>query len=222
MRMHRKSHLDERLEKCANLTMADEQVKNMQQSAALRNLLDFESIFHNSRPVHLEIGCGKGRFVCEMAKRNPNVNYLAVEKISNVIIEACESAEAQGLKNVHFLNSAAEVLPRYIPEKSVEKLYLNFSNPLPKMGYVKQRLTHPRFLEIYRQLLKDGATIVQKTDDEGFFEFSLESYAAVGFEVVEKCRDLAALCDADNVVTEHERKFMDMGKKIYRIVCKVK
>lgn len=222
MRMHRKSHLDERLARCPNLTMADEDVKNMLAAASLRNLLDFGQVFGNSNPVHMEIGCGKGRFVCTLARRNPDVNYLAVEKISNVIIEACESALQAGLKNVHFLNSAAEVLARYVPEKSVERLYLNFSNPLPKLGYARQRLTHPRFLGIYRQLLTDGALIIQKTDDEAFFRFSLESFESAGIEILERCEDLEALGDVENVVTEHEQRFMDMGKKIYRIVGRIR
>ena len=222
MRMHRKSHLDERLARCPNLTMADEDVKNMLAAASLRNLLDFGQVFGNSNPVHMEIGCGKGRFVCTLARRNPDVNYLAVEKISNVIIEACESALQAGLKNVHFLNSAAEVLARYVPEKSVERLYLNFSNPLPKLGYARQRLTHPRFLGIYRQLLTDGALIIQKTDDEAFFRFSLESFESAGIEILERCEDLEALGDVENVVTEHEQRFMDMGKKIYRIIGRIR
>lgn len=222
MRMHRKSHLDERLARCPNLTMADEDVKNMLAAASLRNLLDFGQVFGNSNPVHMEIGCGKGRFICTLARRNPDVNYLAVEKISNVIIEACESALQAGLKNVHFLNSAAEVLARYVPEKSVERLYLNFSNPLPKLGYARQRLTHPRFLGIYRQLLTDGALIIQKTDDEAFFRFSLESFESAGIEILERCEDLEALGDVDNVVTEHEQRFMDMGKKIYRIIGRIR
>lgn len=220
--MHRKSHLDERLANCSNLTMADVEEKNMKTAANLRDLLDFKAVFGNDNPVCLEIGCGKGGFICRLAERNLDINYIAVEKISNVLIEACESAQSAGLKNVHFLNCAAEVLPRYIPENSIETLYLNFSNPLPKLGYVKQRLTHPRFLKIYEGLLKSGAKIIQKTDDAAFYAFSLESYESCGFEILEKCEDLAASGDADNIVTEHEKRFTEMGKNIYRIICKVK
>ncbi len=220
--MHRKSHLDERLASCSNLTMADVEEKNMKTAANLRDLLDFKAVFGNDNPVCLEIGCGKGGFICRLAAKNPDINYIAVEKISNVLIEACENAQSAGLKNVHFLNCAAEVLPRYIPENSIEALYLNFSNPLPKLGYVKQRLTHPRFLKIYEGLLKSGAKIIQKTDDAAFYAFSLESYESCGFEILEKCEDLAASGDADNIVTEHEKRFTEMGKNIYRIICKVK
>lgn len=223
MRMHRKSRLDERLFACSDiLTAADMDVKNMQLAADIKRYLDFPSLFQNSNPVELEIGCGKGKFICEMAKREGDVNFIAVEKIANVLIEACERAKGENLKNVHFMNCAAEVLSGYLPAESVRKIYLNFSNPLPKLGYRKQRLTHPKFLEEYKKFLCRGGVIVQKTDDEDFFDFSLESYRICGYEIEEECRDLHALCDEDNIVTEHEKLFADMGKKIYRAVARLK
>lgn len=220
--MHKKSHLEERLEACGDiLTVADLSQKNMKLAAQQRDLLSFEDIFGNRNPVHLEVGCGKGGFVTAMAELYGDVNFVAVEKISNVMIEACESALAKGIKNVHFLISAAEVLLRYIPAGSIDRIYLNFSNPLPKQGYVKQRLTNPRFLKIYRELLKSGGEIWQKTDDEAFFDYSLESYASEGMEIVSVCRDLAASPFEGNVVTEHEKRFMDEGKRIFRAVVRV-
>ena len=219
--MHRKSHLDERLSACGNhLTVADLTDKNMRTASLVKEELDFNKIFGNANPVQLEIGCGKGKFACELAKRHPDINFIAVEKISNVLIEAVERAIAEGIDNLHFINSACEVLPRYIRAGSVDKIYLNFSNPLPKMGYAKQRLTHPKFLEEYRGFLKAGGLIEQKTDDRDFYEFSLESYLACGYVILERCEDLAALADPENIVTEHERKFMDEGKKIYRIIAR--
>lgn len=221
MRMHRKSHLEERLLSCGSLlTIADLTEKNMKNAAAQKDELDMQAVFGNCNPVHLEIGCGKGKFVCELAARTPDVNFIAVEKISNVLIEAVERAKAEGLKNIHFINSAAEVLPRYLKEGSVQKIYLNFSNPLPKRGYAKQRLTHSGFLNEYRQFLEKGALIVQKTDDGDFYRFSLESYAECGYEILEKREDLHALGDPENIVTEHEKRFADMGKNIYRIIAK--
>ena len=219
--MHRKSHLDERLSACGNyLTVADLTDKNMRTASQVKEELDFNGIFGNFNPVQLEIGCGKGKFICELAKRHPDLNFIAVEKISNVLIEAVERAIAEELKNVHFINSACEVLPRYIKAGSIDKIYLNFSNPLPKQGYVKQRLTHPKFLEEYRGFLRDGGLIVQKTDDRNFYEFSLESYRSCGYGILEQCEELASLADPENIVTEHEKKFMDEGKKIYRIIAR--
>ncbi len=223
MRMHRKSRLDERLIQCNDvLTVADLTEKNMKKAAVVKEYLDFEKVFGNSNPVELEIGCGKGKFVCELATRQKGFNYIAVEKISNVLIEACEKVKELNLANVHFLNCAAEVLPKYLPENSVEKIYLNFSNPLPKLGYAKQRLTHPVFLEEYKSFLVKGGAIIQKTDDYDFYKFSVESFLACGYEILERCEDLTALNDENNIVTEHEKRFSDMGKKIYRVVAKLK
>lgn len=221
--MHRKSHLDERLLACGDiLTVADLSEKNMKKAADVKEYLPFEKIFPVGCPLELEIGCGKGKFICTLAEREPSTGFIAVEKISNVLIEACEQAKETGVKNVHFLNCAAEVLPKYLPADSVGVIYLNFSNPLPKLGYVKQRLTHPVFLEEYKRFLRKGGKIIQKTDDYGFYRFSVESYLASGYEIEEQTEDLAALNDENNIVTEHEKRFSDMGKKIYRVVARLK
>ena len=222
MRMHRKPHLDERLLSCGEIvTIANLSDKNMKRAADTKEYLDFEKIFKNSNPVHLEIGCGKGKFVCETAKMNPQINFVACEKISNVIIDACERTIEEGIKNIHFLNCAAEVLEKYFRPRTVEKIYLNFSNPLPKEGYKKQRLTHPRFLRIYREILKENGTIVQKTDDRDFYLFSLESYSQAGYKIVETCEDLKNNPVEGDVETEHEKLFKSQGKPIYRIVAEV-
>ena len=220
MRMHKKSHLEERIAACADLvTVADLNEKNMKISANIPDVLPLESIFGNSNTVHLEIGCGKGKFVCETAKLNTGINFIAVEKISNVLIEALERTKEEGLRNVYYLNCAAEVLQRYFNEGAISRIYLNFSNPLPKEGYKKQRLTHPRFLNIYRTLLKESGEIVQKTDDRDFYLFSLESYKEAGYKIVYTCEDLAANPVEGDVETEHEKLFKERGKPIYRIVA---
>lgn len=221
MRMHKKGHLEERLQACGSiLTVADLSERNMKKAAEIKDYLPLQTIFGNVNPVHLEIGCGKGAFVAEMAKRYPAVNFVALEKISNVLIEACERVLDGGLSNVHFLNCAAEVLPKYFKKASVERIYLNFSNPLPKKGFIKQRLTHPRFLEMYRDVLREGGEIWQKTDSRELYLFSLESYLSCGYEIVSRCENLQEHPFADNVVTEHERRFSALGLPIYRIVAR--
>lgn len=220
MRMHKKSHLEERIAACADIvTVADMSQKNMKLAAREKDRLPLVKIFKNGNPVHIEIGCGKGKFVCEKAAANPDVNFIAVEKISNVLIEALERAKAENLKNVYFLNCAAEVLERYFDEGAISTVYLNFSNPLPKEGYKKQRLTHPKFLKIYKYLLPVGGKIIQKTDDRDFYLFSLESYKEEGFEIEEKCEDSAQNPLEGDVETEHEKLFKERGKPIYRIAA---
>lgn len=223
MRMHKKSRLEERLEACGDIvTTANLSDKNMKRASAEKEYLPLEAIFGNNNPVRLEVGCGKGKFVCETAKLYPQINFIACEKISNVLIEALERAKEEKIRNVYFLNCAAEVLEKYFKEGSVELIYLNFSNPLPKEGYKKQRLTHPRFLEIYKKILKKDGCIIQKTDDKAFYEFSKQSFEEAGFKIVEVCEDLAANPVAGDVETEHEKRFKEAGKKIYRIRAEVK
>lgn len=218
MRMRRKSRLDERLLSCGDLvTIADLTEKDTSRSKENKEYLDFEAIFKNFNPVRLEIGCGKGKFIRETARENPDINFVACEKISNVLIEAVEQTKRDGATNIHYLNSAAEVLEKYFPAGSVDKIYLNFSNPLPKEGYKKQRLTHSRFLKIYKNIIRAGGEIIQKTDDSDFFEFSLESFKDEGFTIVEVSRDWRG-GDAE---TEHEAKFKAQGKKIFRLIARI-
>ena len=186
-----------------------------------RALIDFEKVFGADRkdlPVALEIGCGKGGFVIELAKKEPNVNFLALEKMSNVILTPLEEVKKQGLENVRFLNIRAECIPCYVPEGSLETIYLNFSTPLPKLGYVTQRLTHRGFVETYKKLLKKGGRIIQKTDDRAFFDFSLEEFKACGLRLENVTYNLYENGNPEwNIVTEYEAKWVERGLPIHRV-----
>ena len=194
-------------------------ILNMKEAAEnFRALIDFETTFKNGNPVALEIGCGKGGFVMAMAEKYPSVNFLALEKMSNVILTPLEETAKRGLENVRYMNIRAECLPCYIPEKSLDTIYLNFSTPLPKLGYATQRLTHRNFLEVYKKLLKDGGRIIQKTDDKDFFEFSLEEYKACGFALENVSYDLHENGNPEwNIVTEYEQKWIERGLPIHRV-----
>lgn len=224
MRMRKKRNFEERMEACSDLLLAQGAagILNMKEAAEkYRALVDYAAAFGQERatfPVALEIGCGKGGFVIELAKRQPEVNYLALEKMSNVILTPMEEVKKQGVENIRFLNIRAECLPCYIPEGSLDVIYLNFSTPLPKLGYATQRLTHRNFLEVYKKLLKKGGKIVQKTDDRAFFDFSLEEYAACGFELEKVSYDLHENGNPEwNIVTEYEAKWVERGLPIHRV-----
>ncbi len=211
------------MEACSDLLLAkgSNGILNMKEAAEnYRALVDYSNAFGRERanlPVALEIGCGKGGFVIELAKRESEVNYLALEKMSNVILTPMEEVKKQGLENIRFLNIRAECLPCYIPEGSLDVIYLNFSTPLPKLGYATQRLTHRNFLKVYKRLLKKGGRIVQKTDDREFFDFSLEEYAACGFKLEKVNYDLHEQGNPEwNVVTEYEAKWVERGLPIHR------
>ena len=221
MRMRKKRNFDARMEACGDLLLAKGAggILNMKEAAEnYRNLVDFSKAFGNDNPVALEIGCGKGGFVIALAKETPNINYLALEKMSNVSLTPMEEVKKQGVDNIRFLNIRAECLPCYIPEGSLDAIYLNFSTPLPKLGYATQRLTHRNFLEKYKKLLKVGGRILQKTDDRDFFEFSLGEYEACGFALENVTDDLHEGGNPDwNVVTEYEQKWVERGLPIHRV-----
>lgn len=222
MRMKRKKNLDERIEASSDyLTIMKNDSLNYNDAVKENHIIDFEQLFGNSKPVYLEIGSGKGQFGCTFAKENPDKNILCVERNRNVLILAIESAREMGLGNIRFLCGTAEYLPSYINEKSVEEIYLNFSCPFPKHKHVAHRLTNPRFLEIYKKILKPNGVICQKTDNMHFFEYSLESFSQSGFKLSNISLDLHHSDFEGNIVTEYESKFASQGLPIYRLEARL-
>lgn len=223
MRMRRKKYLTERLDACGDyLFMIDTQEKNFRVAIEDKEYFDFKELFGNDNPVHMEIGCGKGQFACEIAKRNPNINYIAVEKSANVIVPAVEKAVEAGLTNIKFIKGCAEYLPKFIPDKSIERIYLNFSCPFPKKRYANHRLTNKSFLALYDMMLSDGAEIHQKTDNMPFFEYSIEQLSDYGFTIKNVSLDLHNSGFEGNIVTEYEKRFSDLGQPIYRLEAYLK
>lgn len=186
------------------------------------NFFDLDEIFGRSAPIVMEIGCGKGQFTCEYAKQNPDKNILAIECVPTVLVEACELVKKQNIPNIRFLEMKAEYLPLFMREKSVTEIYLNFSTPFPKSRQESHRLTSKGFLDIYKKLLCDDGFIAQKTDSQGFFEYSLESFSQNGFKLSEISLDLHNSDFEGNIVTEYEQKFVSQGLPIYRLVAKMK
>lgn len=186
------------------------------------NLFDIDEIFGRHAPLVMEIGCGKGQFVCEYAKRNPDKNIIAVECVPTVLVEACERVQKENIENIRFLEMKAEYLPLFMEDNSVCEIYLNFSTPYPKSRHESHRLTSKLFLDIYKNLLCDDGFIAQKTDSQGFFEYSLESFSQNGFLLSEISLDLHKSDFEDNIVTEYEQKFVNQGFPIYRLVAKLK
>ena len=223
MRMRLKKHLEERIAECGNVLLAREGdgFFKLSEEEKRRYQLNLTETFGNTNKVCLEIGCGKGAWAIQSATIHPDVNYIALEKLSNVIVVACEQANILKLPNLRFLNIRAENLDSFIPPRSIDQIALNFSCPFPKKTYANRRLTSRYFLELYKRLLKDGGVICQKTDDHDFFEWSIESYAENGYEVYDVCYDLPA-DHPQNVVTEYEAKFRALGKPIYALKAKIR
>ena len=220
MRMRRKKNLDNKLSELNNLLIKYSEERDYRKAAENPEYMDFYEIFKNNNPVYLEIGCGKGQFVYEIAKRHPEINFLAVEKNNNVIYAACKKCAE--LPNVYFLNSGAEYLPKYIKPNSIGRIYLNFSCPFPKARYASHRLTATHFLKIYEGLMVKGAEIHQKTDNRQLFEFSIEHLSDYGFTLKNISLDLHKSDFEGNIVTEYEARFSSLGFPIYRLEAYLK
>lgn len=220
MRMRKKAHLEERLERCietGKLIILNCEDRNFVTSVEKKEYLDLPALFGNDNPIFMEIGCGKGQFARELAKREPELNILAIEKTSNVIVEAAEKAIAEEIPNLILLRADANYLEKFIPDNSISGLYLNFSCPYPKKSYAVHRLTRHNFLKIYDKLLKPDAGIFQKTDNREFFEFSIQEFSEYGFVLRNVSLDLHRSDFEGNIVTEYEQRFSEMGMPIYRL-----
>ncbi|CDD63944.1 tRNA (guanine-N(7)-)-methyltransferase [Firmicutes bacterium CAG:341] len=222
MRMKRKKNLDERIEASSDylITMKNDSL-DFQDAIKENHLLDFKEIFKKEQPVYLEIGCGKGQFGNTFASLKPDKNILCVERNRNVLIMAIDKARELKLDNIMFLCGTAEYLPSYIPNNSIEEIYLNFSCPFPKNSHEAHRLTNPRFLEIYKPMLKKGSAICQKTDNMHFFEYSIESFSKCGFKLSNISLDLHHSDFEGNIETEYEQKFSSQGYPIYRLEARL-
>lgn len=221
MRMRYKKHLEERMDAISDVLLHREAEEFYRLTEEEKNfVVDPREVFGNDNPLYLELGCGKGAFAIQSAQLHPERNYIALEKLSNVIVVACEQAQGLHLLNLRFLNCRAENLLYYLPSGSVTEILLNFSCPFPKKTYANRRLTSPNYLAIYKQLLVKDGIIRQKTDDKPFFDYSVETLAANGFDVYDVDYNLPA--DADgNIVTEYESKFRAIGKPIYALKAKI-
>lgn len=218
MRMRRKKNLDSRLDACR------EQLLYMQCQNDHANDPLSEDFFANSRktfgndaPLYLEIGCGKGGFALEFARQNPQINLIAVEKTPNVLVTALEAQSKLKLANLRFCMGQAEYLDHLFHENTIDRIFLNFSCPFPKNRGSIHRLTHRRFLEIYKKILKNGGEIHQKTDNMKLFEFSIEQLSSENFLLKNISLDLHNSNFEGNIMTEYERRFSEIGQPIYRL-----
>ena len=167
----------------------------------------YNELFGNNNPIELEIGMGKGK-----ALKNPNINFIGVEKYESVVCRALEKLENTELTNVKIICIDAFELDEVF-DKEISTIYLNFSDPWPKKRHAKRRLTSHVFLPVYDLILKDEKVIVQKTDNVGLFESSIVSLSTYGYTIEEISLDLAST-GKENSLTEYEAKFMSQGIKI--------
>lgn len=208
MRVKKKKYGAQRLEACGDIV-----IKDLKEAGNTS-----EKLFGNNNPLRIEIGCGKGDFITGTAKKEPNVNFLAVERVSDVLVTAAEKVKNSELKNVRVCCIDAKELAEIFGEGSIDRIYLNFSDPWPKSRHEKRRLTYRSFLEIYKKILKPGGAVYFKTDNRGLFDFSVEEFKEFGLKLDKLTYDLHnSEYFESNVMTEYEKRFSSMGVPINRV-----
>lgn len=179
---------------------------------------NWKQVFGNDQPLHIEVGTGKGQFITGMALQNPHINYIGIELYTSVIVSAVEKVIDAGTpSNMRLLKVNGADLAKYFEKGDVDRVYLNFSDPWPKVRHAKRRLTHEGFLKLYESILVDQGEIHFKTDNRGLFEYSLVSVSEYGMLLKYVSLDLHANMPEDNIMTEYEEKFSAKGQPIYRM-----
>ena len=179
----------------------------------------WQRVFGNEQPIIIEVGTGRGRFISTMARQHPECNFIGIEVIEEMVLEAVERMVKQGgmPENLRMVWLNAELLDDIFAQGEVARIYLNFSDPWPKYRHRKRRLTHERFLEQYAVILAEGGELHQKTDNQGFFEYSLNTFAGAGWQLKNIQLDMYKKLPEDNVATEYETKYIRQGLPIYRL-----
>ncbi len=181
-----------------------------------------QQLFKNKNKIEIEIGMGKGDFIINKAKLNPDINFIGIEKYASVLVKAVKKLENIELDNLKIINIDANMIEEMF-DKEISKIYLNFSDPWPKKKHADRRLTSPLFLDKYSKIFKDDNIIEMKTDNKSLFEYSLVTLSQKDYLFDEIKLDLYTNLDEDNIPTEYEKKFVSLGMPIYKLKahCKV-
>ena len=207
MRMRKKKNLSSRMDACGVLLIQNPTAEKGRWRAHKPD----------AALLRLELGCGKGRFTVETARQNPEILFIAIEKVPDALVVAMERATELALKNVFFVVGDAALLPDYFAQDEVDLIYINFCDPWPPKGQAKRRLTHRGFLTLYRKVLRGGGQIHFKTDNQPLFEFSVLEFPEAGYELSEVTRNLHEH-GPQGVMTDYEAKFYAEGLPINRCI----
>ncbi len=183
---------------------------------------NWNQVFENDHPIYLEIGTGKGRFILELAEKNPDINFVGLEKYSSVLLRGVERQDELELPNLRFVRGDAELITDYFAKDEVSRIYLNFSDPWPKDRHAKRRLPSHQFLQRYDAILKPEGTIEFKTDNRPLFDFGVEEVPGSPFVIDQITYDLHHddVMNEGNIMTEYEQKFSQLGNKICKYILK--
>lgn len=212
MRLRRKPHTGEKLQNFSDFVTVCKFGEEIN--------FDAKKLFgeNSGRKLYAEFGTGKGDFILKSAEKNPEINFLGIDVEAEVILKAARKIAEKNLDNVRLVVLDINRVTEFFHENEIDRLYINFCDPWPKKRHAKRRLTHVRFLEMYRKILKPGGEIYFKTDNRGLFDFSLEQFAEAGLKVRDVTNDLHANEPPENIRTEYENKFSSVGVPINRCV----
>ncbi|MBQ1487917.1 MAG: tRNA (guanosine(46)-N7)-methyltransferase TrmB [Lachnospiraceae bacterium] len=177
-------------------------------------------VFGSSHPLYVEIGMGKGKFITTLAKMNPEINYIGIEKYSSTLIRGVQKVEEEPVENIRFIRMDAEEIGEVFAKAEVDRIYLNFSDPWPKDRHAKRRLENKLFLRKYYEILTEDGRIEFKTDNVDLFDFAVSELEGEPWKIIGITRDLHhdAVMNENNVMTEYEEKFSAMGNPIYKYI----
>lgn len=177
--------------------------------------------FNSNNPIHVELGCGKGKFIRENAINNPDINYFGFEKSVKVAYRCAKSTFENDPPNYFIVYSNGDILKEVFHPNSIDRIYLNFSDPWPKPSHYKRRLTHKSFLDVYKIVLAENGEIHMKTDNNDLFEYSLKEFKKDKWEFLMVTRDLHnSIYKEQNIMTEYEEKFVNEGRKINKLIVR--
>lgn len=176
----------------------------------------WHTVFNNNNPIFIEIGMGKGKFIYEMSQKYPDINFIGIERFDSIMLRSVQKFTDKSQKNIRLLKIDACILTDVFEKNEIDRIYLNFSDPWPKKGHAKRRLTNKIFLEKYQLILKEKGEIHFKTDNIHLFEYSLESMNNYPMLLKNISLDLHHSDFQDNIMTEYEEKFSKNGP-IYRL-----
>lgn len=210
-----------------NIPIADEEIASspfcIQSPEEHRG--SWHNVFQNNHPIHIEIGMGKGRFLLQLAQKNPSINYIGIEKYTSVLLRAVQKLERTDADdkpdNLYFICMNAENLTKVFATDEISKIYLNFSDPWPKKRHAGRRLTSREFLARYDQIMVKDGTIEFKTDNRPLFDYSLEELPAANWNLDACTYDLHKdpLMNQENIMTEYEEKFSAIGNPICKFIA---
>lgn len=179
--------------------------------------------FNNNNPIYLELGCGRGTFIATQGANNPNINYIAIDLKDEVLVYTLRSVQEKEISNVRIIPLEIAFIEEIFHEDEIDRIYINFCNPWPKKKHNRRRLTHCNFLNRYKKFLKQGSEVWFKTDDRELFDASIEYFKECNFEIEKSTYDLHnSQFNAENINTEYENKFTDLGMKIMFLVARLK